>query len=269
MGSAKVQGDLWGRAPGDWAGIQEVQHAPLWEAMLDATGVADGTRVLDAGCGGGGASVLAGGRGAVVSGLDASGPLLEVARGRVPQGDFRVGDLEALPFADGSFDAVIAASSIQYAEDRVAAVRELSRVATSEARIAVGLWSTPDKVDYRAVLVAVRDALPEPPPGDGPFGLSDPGTLEGLIQRAGMGVIAVGEAECPFIYPDTETFWKANISAGPLQAAIAIVGEDDLRTAVLGAVTPYQTDDGGLRFENTFRYVTANPHPKTESATRT
>lgn len=32
MGSAVVQGDLWGRAPGDWAEIQEVQHAPLWEA---------------------------------------------------------------------------------------------------------------------------------------------------------------------------------------------------------------------------------------------
>ncbi len=262
MGSAKVQGDLWGRAPEDWAGIQEVQHAPLWEAMLDATGVVDGSRVLDAGCGGGGASVLAAGRGAVVSGLDASEPLLEVARGRVPQGDFRVGDLEMLPFADGSFDAVIAASSIQYAENRVAALRELSRVATTEARIAVGLWSTPDKVDYGVVFAAVRDALPEPPPGDGPFGLSSPGTLEGLIQQAGMSVIAADEVECPFVYPDADTFWKANISAGPLQAAKGKVGEEDLRTAVLAAVTPYLTDDGGLRFENIFRYVTAKATPE-------
>jgi hypothetical protein len=55
MGSAAVQGDLWGRAPGDWVGMQEVQHAPLWEATLDATRVGTGTRLLDAGCGGGGA----------------------------------------------------------------------------------------------------------------------------------------------------------------------------------------------------------------------
>ncbi|MCZ6738256.1 MAG: class I SAM-dependent methyltransferase [Actinobacteria bacterium] len=257
MGSAKVQGDLWGRAPGDWAGIQEVQHAPLWEAMLDATGVGAGTRFLDAGCGGGGASVLAAGRGAVVSGLDASEPLLEIARYRLPEGDFRVGDLEALPFADGSFGAVIAASSIQYAEDRVAALRELARVAASDGRIAVGLWSTPDKVDYRVVFAAIGDSLPEPPPGDGPFGLSEPGTLEGLIETAGMSVIAAGEADCPFVYPDTETFWKANISAGPLQGAMEVVGEDDLRAAVSEAVAPYRTDDGGLRFENVFRYVTA------------
>jgi hypothetical protein len=33
MGSADVQGHLWGRAPQDWAEIQEVLHAPLWEAI--------------------------------------------------------------------------------------------------------------------------------------------------------------------------------------------------------------------------------------------
>jgi len=259
MGSANVQGELWGRAPEDWAGMQEVLHAPLWEAMLDATGVGVGTTVLDAGCGGGGASVLADGRGAVVSGLDASKPLVDVARDRVPSGEFRVGELEMLPFADGSFDALIAASSIQYAEDRVAALRELGRVAATDGRISVGLWSTPDKVDYRVVFAAVRDALPEPPMGDGPFGLSEPGTLEGMIEAAGMSVIGTGEADCPFVYSDTETFWKANIAAGPLQGAMDIVGEDILKAAVLDAVEPYRTDDGGLRFENAFRYVTAMP----------
>jgi hypothetical protein len=38
-----------------------------------------------------------------------------------------------------------------------------------------------------------------------------------------------------------------------------IVGEDTLKTAVSDAVEPYRTDDGGLLFENTFRYVTAMP----------
>ena len=87
--------------------------------------------------------MLAAGRGALVSGLDASEPLLEVARDRLPEGDFRMGDLEALPFADRSFGAVIAASSIQYAENRVTALRELARVAAPDGRVAVGLWSTP------------------------------------------------------------------------------------------------------------------------------
>lgn len=259
MGSASIQGELWGRAAEDWAGMQEVLHAALWEAMLDATGVGDGTRVLDAGCGAGGASVLATGRGAAVSGLDASEPLLEVARDRVPEGDFRVGDLESLPFADRVFDAVIAVASIQYAEDRVAAFRELARVVTADGRVAVGLWSTPDKVDYSVVLAAARDALPVPPTGDGPFGLSEPGTIEALMEAAGMSVLTFGEVDCPFVYPDIETFWKASVSAGPFQNTMEIVGEVTLQSIVMDAAEPYRTADGGLRFENVFRYVTAQP----------
>ena len=214
MGSASVQGELWGRAADDWASLQEVQHAPFFEAMLDAAGVSDGVRFLDAGCGSGGASGLAGGRGAIVNGLDASAPLIDIARDRVPEGDFRVGDLEALPFADESFDAVIAANSIQYAEDRVAALRELARVSSPEARIAVGLFGSPDRVDFRVIFAAIRDSLPEPPAGDGPFGLSGKGVLEGLVEQAGLNVIGSGEVDLPFVYQDAEVllegpdFWR-------------------------------------------------------------
>jgi hypothetical protein len=63
-----------------------------------------------------------------------------------------------------------------------------------------------------------------------------------------MSVIAAGEADCPFIYPDTETFWKANVASGPLQGAMEVVGEDILKAALSDAVEPYRTDDGGLRF---------------------
>jgi cyclopropane fatty-acyl-phospholipid synthase-like methyltransferase len=66
--------------------------------MLDAAKVGQGRCFFDAGCGGGGASVLAAQRGAHVSGLDASEAPIAIARERVPHGDFRVGDLEALPY---------------------------------------------------------------------------------------------------------------------------------------------------------------------------
>src|SRR5438874_3048660 len=99
MGSAAVQGRFWGRAAHDWAELQEPAGLPLWEAMLDAAAVGPGTRLLDAGCGAGGASVLAAGRGAQVNGLDAAQGLLAIARERVPDGDFQLGDLEALPYA--------------------------------------------------------------------------------------------------------------------------------------------------------------------------
>jgi len=257
MGSARIQGELWGRAPRDWAEIQEPMHHPLWEAMLTAADVRPGTRVLDAGCGGGGACLLAARRGAKISGVDAASTLVEIARDRVPDGDFRVGDLQELPFEDGSFDAVVAASSLQYTEDRTAALRELGRVCDTGGRIVVGLWGAPEQVEYRVVFKAVRDALPEPPPGKGPFELSGPGVLEELIEGAGLKVAGSGRAVCVFEYPTFDVLWQANSSAGPLQAALRSVSEDKLRSAVRSAVAPYERADGSIRMENQFRYVVA------------
>ncbi len=85
MGSSTGQGELWGGAARDWAELQEPQHLPVWEAMLGAAKVGQGTRFFDAGCGGGGTSVLAAQRGAHVSGLDASEALIAIARKRVPK----------------------------------------------------------------------------------------------------------------------------------------------------------------------------------------
>ena len=135
MGTSKIQGELWGKTPQGWAEIQEPMHRPLWEAMLNAAEVGQGTRFLDAGCGGGGASVLAAERGAQISGLDAAEGLLTFARERVPDGDFRAGDIESLPFDNDVFDVVFAANSVQYTEDRIAALRELGRVCEPEGRI--------------------------------------------------------------------------------------------------------------------------------------
>ena len=108
MGSADINGPLWSTQPADWAAIQEPNHAPLFEAMLTATNVGQGTRLLDVGCGGGWSSKLASNRGARVTGLDAAEGLIEYARGAVPGASFQVGDIEHLPFEDGTFDVVFA-----------------------------------------------------------------------------------------------------------------------------------------------------------------
>ncbi len=178
----------------------------------------------------------------------------------MPDGDFRVGDLQELPFADGSFDAVVAANSIQYAEDRIAALKELKRVSAPGARIAVGLFGAAERVDFRVVFDAFRDSLPVPPSGDGPFGLSGEGVLEGLVEQAGLRVVDRGEVDVPFVYDDIETFWRGVVSGGPPQAAKELVGEEALKRAVLAAVSDFTTDLGGVRLEhNAFQYVVATP----------
>jgi SAM-dependent methyltransferase len=257
MGSSKVQGELWGASARDWAELQEPQHLPVWEAMLDVAKVKQGTRFFDAGCGGGGTSVLAAQRGAQVSGLDASEALIEIARERVPQGDFRVGDLESLPYVENAFDAVIAALSVQYTADPIIALQEMKRVCDPSGCFVISTWSLPEYCEQRVILKAVRDALPTPPPGGGPFALSAAGMLESLVEQAGWRVTGSSEVDCPFEYPDLETHWQAQKSAGPLQAALKTVSEVQLRAAVEDAIKPYQTSTGGVRLQNRFRYVSA------------
>ena len=97
MGSASVQGQLWGRHAQDFATYLEQVGLPLFGAALDAAHVTPGTHLLDAGCGAGLLALLASFRGAEVTALDASAALLAVALERLPAADVREGDLEALP----------------------------------------------------------------------------------------------------------------------------------------------------------------------------
>ena len=69
--------------------------------------------------------------------------LIAYARQRVPDGDFRVGDMERLPYEDEQFDAVFAANSVQFSENPVATVREFARVCRPQGRIVAGsVWFT-------------------------------------------------------------------------------------------------------------------------------
>ena len=190
METATVPGELWGKAAQDWAEIQEPMTRPLWEAMLNAAQVGPGTRLLDVGCGGGGASVLAAARGAHVTGLDVAEGLIAFARERSPNCEFHVGDMAALPFADGSFDVVFAANSLQFAGDWLAALREVGRVCVVNGRITIGLFGPPEQVAFRVIFKTISAVMPEPWSGDGPFALSAPGKLEDLFEKAGLNVLA-------------------------------------------------------------------------------
>ena len=117
MGSAEQQAELWKRQAEGWMKYFEPTFVPMWEHMLKITKVGKGTNFFDAGCGSGGASVLASTLGAKITGFDATQALLDIAQAKVPQGEFRAGDLEELPYDDDSFDVVFAANSVQFTEN--------------------------------------------------------------------------------------------------------------------------------------------------------
>jgi SAM-dependent methyltransferase len=88
-------------------------------------------RCLDAGCGTGVALPVLGALGWTVVGVDESEQALARARGR--GGDVVAGDLQALPFADATFDSAVSIWTHTDVDDFAAAVREVARVLRRDA----------------------------------------------------------------------------------------------------------------------------------------
>ncbi len=262
MSSRENQGELWGAEPEGWA-AQEPKHSPLFRAMMDATGVGPGARVLDIGCGAGHSSQLIKSAGATVVGVDAAPGLVDYASARFDDIEFHVGGLEELSFDIDEFDVVFAANSVQYAADLNAALGELRRVCRPGGSVVAGLFGPPEGVSYRPVLEALGPFMPSPPPGAprrGPFRLSAPGVLEEAFGSAGIEVAGTGEANCPFMYDNWEEFWRATRAAGPAQMAIRRAGSAAVEEATRAAVEPFLADDGSITFDpNVFVFVVGQP----------
>lgn len=257
-GSAAIQGELWSARAEDWADIQEIMAAPLYQAVLIKTRVGSKTKLLDVGCGAGMFCVLSAEAGAIISGLDAAPSLIATARERSPYGDFRIGEMEDLPYSDKSFDLVTGLNSFQYAVDPLNALQEARRVARVGALVVAATWSPPDYCQAAAYVAVLGSLMPTAPPGaPGPFTLSEDGALAALVKQAGLTPMYVDDVECVWDYPDLETALRGLLSAGPAVRAIQSSGEQNVREAVADAIAPFKQSSGGYQLKNQLRYVIA------------
>lgn len=258
--SAPLQGRRWGARAADWAELAAPISGPAWRAVAEATEIGVATRVLDVGCGSGEFCRLAAARGAVVSGLDASAAMIEIARRLVPHADLRVGAMESLPWEEGSFDVVTAFNAFQFAADVSVALMEAKRVAFRGGRVAICTWSAPHESDLAVVNGSLRELQPPPAPGARPRGgpaMGEPGVLEELVAEAGLEAERAGEVDVPFEAPDRETLERALLAPGAVLPAIEHSGEHAVRRAIAGAAAPFRRKDGSYRFENRFSYLIA------------
>ena len=108
-----------------------------WRRATAVAAVRPGDRVLDACCGTGDLAVACAGAGGRVTGLDFSERMLDRARRKAPELEWVQGDLLALPFADGTFDAATVGFGVRNVEDIGAGLRELRRVLRPDGRLAV------------------------------------------------------------------------------------------------------------------------------------
>ena len=128
----------WGHAVEDFATLSEPANVREYVSMHEHLGVGSEDRLLDIACGSGLAVELAQLRGAVGAGVDASERLIAVARDRNPDADMQVGDMHALPWADGTFDVVTSFRGIWGTTPD--ALAEAFRVLKPGGRLGVTVW---------------------------------------------------------------------------------------------------------------------------------
>jgi SAM-dependent methyltransferase len=258
--AAQVQRRLWGTDPRAWADLAEAHNQPLFEAVLDAAKVGPGTRLLDVGCGSGLTLVLATQRGAIPAGLDISPGLLEVARDRLPGADLREGDLEYLPFADATFDAVTGINAFQFAGDPRRALREAARVTCPGGRVVASLFAAPERSQGTVVHEAMNALIRSDQAADhAPYSLSAPGHLEAALADAGLDIAGHGEVVCRWRYQTMDDAVTALLCSAGGAGAIEAAGQDVVRDVLQRVLAQFKDQQTGvITLVNTFRWVAAD-----------
>jgi ubiquinone/menaquinone biosynthesis C-methylase UbiE len=201
------------------------------EQFIDWLEVPKGLRWVDVGCGNGAFTELLIERcaPATVAAIDPSEGQLAYARTRpgAKQAEFRVGDAQALPYADGSFDTASMALVISFLSDPAKAVAEMARVVRPGGWIGTYMWDfdvagVPLHPMYKA-LDALGMKRTDPPGATS----SRRQAMQDFWTSAGLQSVETRVIRIPVSYSSFDDFWSSNaVPIGPLGQAISALTAD-------------------------------------------
>jgi len=231
-----VQRETWA----DFA-VNEAFTTPPAAELVAFAGVAPGETVLDVGCGTGVVAVTAARAGAKVRGLDLTPGLLERARHNAAlarvEVDFTEGDVESLPYADGTFDVVLSQFGHMFGPRPEVTTAEMLRVLRPGGRIAFSTW--PPEHGMGRLFALLARHMPTPPPGAPvpapPVQWGDPGVVRARLGDAVSDLrFERGVAVAPTLSPQhTLAFLESTF--GPLAKVLASMQSHPERAATLRA----------------------------------
>jgi SAM-dependent methyltransferase len=204
------------------------------EHLCDTADLRAGWRVLDVATGSGNAAIAAARHGCRAVGVDYVPSLLERGRLRAAAEGLDVelieGDAEALPFPDGSFDAVTSVFGSMFAPDHAQAASELLRVCRPGGTIALASW-TPEGF-IGELFRTVAGHVPPPAGVASPMLWGTEGHLRGLLGE-GIASLDVTERSFTFRFGSAEEFVEFfRTWYGPTVKAFAALEDDAARDAL-------------------------------------
>jgi SAM-dependent methyltransferase len=196
------------------------RYAPtLAAALADIADLTPGARVLDVGCGPGGLTrELAARVGAEsVAAIDPAPQFVRACRERNPGADVREGVAEALPWADGEFDAALSSLVIGFMRDPDAGVGEMARVTRAGGTVAACMWDTTagGMTMLRIFWTAVR-GVDAGASGERTMAGTAEGDIAERFERAGLEQVVGGALTARAEYAGFDDFWEPfTFAVGP------------------------------------------------------
>ncbi|MEM7480020.1 MAG: methyltransferase domain-containing protein [Acidobacteriota bacterium] len=193
-----------GRAWIQFQGSLDQMMAPFLPVLGSAIGPPGGRRVLDVGCGCGALGLDLAARGASVTGLDVSFPMLVQARRRAAAAGLEArwvtADASLLEPRRGRFDRVVSRFGVMFFAHPVAAFRQLRRMLAAGGELVFACWRGAQENSWVQAPTDIARALievPPPPEGyqPGPFSLADRRFLRRTLAAAGFSRVAIAPAD--------------------------------------------------------------------------
>jgi SAM-dependent methyltransferase len=168
---AKFEHEGWKRVADKYDSVWSTSTRQFIPPLLEAAEVTEKMSILDVGCGPGYVSAAAAERGAIPTGLDFSHEMIAIAQTMFPRIEFREGDAQNLPFAEASFDRVLANFALLHVAHPEQACAEACRVLKPGGKFGFTVWAPATESPYAKIIDDAIAAhanmdvdLPEGPP---------------------------------------------------------------------------------------------------------
>jgi enediyne biosynthesis protein CalE5 len=249
-----------------WWPVLERAAQPVSDHLVQLARISAGARVLDVATGSGEPAVTAARRaapGGRVIAVDQSPGMLAIARERadalgISNVEFRESDGEALTITERDFDALLCRWGLMFMPDLDGALRGFIQRLVVGGRIAVAVWSSPDKVPMISIgAEMVRKLANLPPPAAGtldPLRLGDTSILNGALERAGFKDVIIERMPVTFEFESAEAFTQMREDVASAFRGLLARQSPEVRRQIVAAVTDaarkFTQSDGKVRTTN-------------------